>query len=269
MFCWTPTVIRKKRYFIPVPWNFLEMPIGIPFLCQQHEDILERMRICPLFFLPNTRQRRPASTARTFTMKGLDRFIIKGVTPRIPCGLPSRWSPTRGSNQAELIMQRLCYSLHRSINGTRIHVQIIFGTTNCHSGLPSSSVVVWWLSSYVRCTERRLMSFAILVCRIRLLYFVVFLYEKGNGDGRTTTIEMKWNSKHGDDSFCVNTICGLASCFVHVVVVGLFIYDDYEDACKKTLQITTLPFEWIIGYHKETLISVVVGEKQNKSTRQN
>lgn len=87
------------------------------------------------------------------------------------------------------------------------------------------------------------MSFAILVCRIWLYDFVVFLYEKGNGDGRTITIEMKWNAKHGDGSFCVNTICGLASCFVHVVVVGLFIYDDDDDDCKKTLQITTLPFE--------------------------
>lgn len=216
------------------------MPIGIPFLCQQHEDILERMRICPLFFLPNTRQRRPASTARTFTMKGLDRFIIKGVTPRIPCGLPSRWSPTRGSNQAELIMQRLCYSLHRSINGIRIHVQIIFGTTNCHSGLPSSSVVIVLLCAMYRakvdvlCDSRLSNSVVVFCC--------FFLYEKGNGDGRTTTIEMKWNSKHGDGSFCVNTICGLASCFVHVVVVGLFIYDD-DDDCKKTLQITTLPFE--------------------------
>lgn len=164
------------------------MPIGIPFLCQQHKDILERMRICPLFYLPNTTTTTSYSTARTFTMKGLDRFIIKGVTPRIPCGLP--WtSPTRGSNQAELIMQRLCYSLHRSINGTRIHVQIIFGTTNCHSGLPSSSVVVWWLSSYVRCTERRLMSFAILVCRIWLLYF--FCMKKGMATGEL--LRLKWN----------------------------------------------------------------------------
>lgn len=146
------------------------MPIGIPFLCQQHEDILERMRICPLFYLPNTRQRRPASTARTFTMKGLDRFIIKGVTPRIPCGHPSRWSPTRGSNQAELIMQRLCYSLHRSINGTRIHVQIIFGTTNCHSGLPSSSVVIVLLCAMYRakvdvlCDSRLSNSVVVFCC---------------------------------------------------------------------------------------------------------
>lgn len=44
-------------------------------------------------------------------------------------------------------------------------------------------------------TERRLMSFAILVCRIRLFVFC-FFNEKGNGDGQTTTIEMEWNAKH-------------------------------------------------------------------------
>lgn len=97
------------------------------------------------------------------------RFIIKGVTPRIPCGLPSRWSPTRGSNQAELIMQRLCYSLHRSINGTRIHVQIIFGTTNCHSGLPSSSVVIVLLCAMYRAKvdvlcDSRLSNLVVVFC---------------------------------------------------------------------------------------------------------
>lgn len=246
MFCWTP-VIRKKRYFIPVLCNFPEMSIGNPFLCQQHEHILEWMRICPLFYLPNTTTKtnqyhEDLHDERPWSVHN------KGVTPRIPRGLPSRWSPTRGSNQAELIMQRLCYSLRRSINGTRIHVQIIFGTTNCHSGLPSS-VVVWWLSSYVRCTVQ---SEGWCPLRLRFssvefgcLFFVAFLYEKGNGDGQTTTIEMEWNAKLGNGSFSVNTICGLASCIVHVVVVGLFIYDD---DCKETLQITTLPFEWIIGY---------------------
>lgn len=73
-----------------------------------------------------------------------------------------------------------------------------------------------------------------VLCNSRLSNSVVcilfFLYEKGNGDGQTTTIEMEWNAKLGDGSFSVNTICGLASCFVHVVVVGLFMYDD--DCCR-------------------------------------
>lgn len=192
MFCWSPTVIRKKRYFIPVLCNFPEMPIGNPFLCQQHEHILEWMRICPLFYLPNTTTKtnqyhEDLHDERPWSVHN------KGVTPRIPRGLPSRWSPTRGSNQAELIMQRLCYSLRRSINGTRIHVQIIFGTTNCHSGLPSSSLVVRWLSSYVRWTVQSEGWCPLRFSSVEFgcLYFVFFCMKKGMATDKL--LRLKWN----------------------------------------------------------------------------